>query len=94
MKEHEARMFGNILALEDDLLRFTARADVRVLLTCMRPHMRMEFEDGSEITWILMETYHDQNKIAGLEFTQMMFDISFPHDCLSYALSRVRGRII
>jgi hypothetical protein len=92
MREHEARMFGNMLALEDDILRFTARADVNVLLKCMKPHMQMEFDDGSRITWVLMETYQDQNKIAGLQFTQVMFDISFPHDCLSYALSRVRGR--
>lgn len=92
MREHEARMFGNRLALEEDVLRYNARLDDNILLTCMKPHMRIEFDDGSRITWVLMETYHDQIKIAGLQFTQVMFDISFPHDCLSYALSRVRGR--
>lgn len=92
MKEHEARMFGNMVELEADILRFSARVDIHTLLRCLKPHMQMEFDDGSRITWVLMETYKDQNKIAGLEFTQVMFDISFPHDCLSYALSRVRGR--
>jgi hypothetical protein len=88
--EHEGRLFGCQTQLENDVLRYNSRLDYLVLLDAMQPHMRMVFEDGSKITWVLMETHKDQMKIAGLEFSQMTFDVSFPRDCLSYALSRLR----
>lgn len=88
--EHEGRLFGCQTQLENDVLRYSERLDVGILLKAMRPSMQMVFEDGSKITWVLMETHKDQMKIAGLEFSQIMFDLSFPRDCLSYALSRLR----
>lgn len=89
--EHEGRLFGCQTQLENDVLRYNSRLDDSILLHAMKPHMRMEFYDGSKITWVLMENHHDQIKIAGIEFSQIMFDLSFPRDCLSYALSRLRG---
>ena len=91
MREHEARFFGNQLMLEDDVLRYADRLDVGVLITAMKPHMRMVFKDGSKISWILIESSKDLQKIGGLEFSQVMFDLTFPPDCLSMCLSRLRG---
>lgn len=89
--EHEGRMFGSQIQLEDDFQRYASRLDLYSLLANSTPHMRMTFTDGSKITWILIKSYEDFHKLGGYEFSQMMFDLSFPHDCLSMCLSRLRS---
>lgn len=88
--EHEGRLFGNFVALQDDVLRYNARLDNELLRVCIKPHQRMHFEDG-KIMWVLVQNIEDAYKIAGMEFSQMMFDVSFPHECLTYCLSRLRA---
>lgn len=94
--EYEGRLFGNLVALEEDVLRYNERLDDIILLGAIRPaisregYQRMQFTDG-KIAWVLIEDHKDFQKIMGMEFSQMMFDVSFPHDCLSYCLSRLRS---
>ncbi len=91
--EREARLFGCIKELENDVLRYVARIGVIRATEAMKPHKVMQWDDG-KVYWILIEDYQDINQIAGLEFSQVMFDLSFPHDydCVRYCMTRLRGQ--
>jgi hypothetical protein len=88
--EREGRLFGSMHELENDVLRYQERMSVAQLLGVMKPHLTMDF-GTHKVQWVLIESHKDFQKIMGIEFSQMMFDVSFPHDCLSYCLSRLRS---
>lgn len=102
-KEREGRFFGTIEELEKDILRYHARLDDNILLSCVKPHQRMHFDDG-RISWHLIEKYQDVWDVSGLEFTQVVFDLSLHKllgqqgdhkefkDVVFYIMTRVRGR--
>jgi hypothetical protein len=88
--EHEGRLFGGMEELEKDVLRYQSRMSIAQSIVYMKPRMIMDF-GTHKVQWVLIESHHDFQKIMGLQFSQMMFDVSFPHDCLSYCLSRLRA---
>jgi hypothetical protein len=89
--------------LQNDVLRYNARLDDNNLLNAIKPHMRMEFDDG-RISWHLIEKYEDVWRVSGMEFTSVTFDLSLNKllswegdnkefkDVVFYVMSRVRGR--
>lgn len=89
--EHEGRFFGNMAQLNLDVKRFDSRIDISQIITSNRKSQTVTFDSG-KISWILMRDYKDQMTISGMAFTQITFDLSFPVDCVSYCLSKVRGR--
>lgn len=101
--EREGRFFGTIEELQNDVLRYHARLDDSILLNALKPHMRMDFDDG-RISWHLIEKYEDVYQIAGLEFTSVSFDLSLSKllswngdnedfkRVVFYVMTRVRGR--
>lgn len=101
--EREGRFFGTMEELQNDVLRYHARLDDSILSNALKPHMRMDFEDG-RINWFLIDRYEDVWKVAGMEFTSVSFDLSLNKlltfegenkefkDVVFYVMSRVRGR--
>lgn len=89
-KEHEGRFFGSFEELCADVLRYQERMSIAQAIDVMKPHMRMDF-GTHKISWVHIKDHHDFQKIMGHEYSQMAFDVSFPHDCLSYCLSRLRA---
>jgi hypothetical protein len=87
LMEHEGRLFGNMEELEKDVVRYL---DIAESFDYIKPRMTMDF-GTHKVQWVLIESHHDFQKIMGLQFSQIMFDVSFPHDCLSYCLSRLRA---
>lgn len=88
-KEIEGRLFGSSAELQEDVLRYHDRMSIAQIVEVVKPNMTMDF-GTHKVMWVLMESYKDQMKISGIQFSQIMIDASFPYDCLSYALSRVR----
>lgn len=89
--EYEGRMFGNLEELVNDALRYQERMCTDKILEVLKPHILMDF-GTHKVKWVLITSLHDVHmKTAGMQFSQIMFDQSFPHDCLSYCLSRLRA---
>lgn len=86
--EHEGRFFGSMRELERDVIQYTKRMSVAETVLSMQ-HMRLVFDDY-DVSWVLILDRQDYQKIMGIQFAKMMFDVSVDREHVAYCLSRLR----